>query len=201
MPQASIFGKLARRSWIFVVLAGLLIAAVAAPMAGAHHRPGHGGSGGGAQPGDGLLTIPISGTFEDLLGEGTFEGTYTIQRFVVEDGVLYAVGTLAGTLTDALGGTTDVFERNVQLPVDLGNSTATCDILFLQLGPLDLDLLGLVIHLDQITLEITAEAGPGNLLGNLLCAVAGLLDGGLSLNLVADLLNVIVDLLNELGLG
>ena len=43
------------------------------------------------------------------------------------------------------------------------------------LGPLDPNLLGPVIELDQITLVITAESGPGNLLG----AIAGLLDGGL----------------------
>ena len=47
-------------------------------------------------------------------------------------------------------------------------------------------------------LQITAEQGPGNLLGNLLCAVAGLLDntgtGGLSglLQSVTNLLNHIL---------
>ncbi len=80
-------------------------------------------------------------------------------------------------------------------------ATATCEILDLTLGPLDLNLLGLVVHLDTVHLEITAEQGPGNLLGNLLCAVAGLLDGGLSLNLVADLLNAIIGVLEELGLA
>jgi hypothetical protein len=34
--------------------------------------------------------------------------------------------------------------------------------------PLDLNLLGLAIHLDRILLDITAQSGPGNLLGNLL---------------------------------
>ena len=43
--------------------------------------------------------------------------------------------------------------------------------------PSDLDLLGLQIHLSQVELTIVAEPGPGNLLGNLLCAIAGLLDG------------------------
>jgi hypothetical protein len=31
-------------------------------------------------------------------------------------------------------------------------------VLFLELGPLDLDLLGLVVHLDQVTLDIDAQA-------------------------------------------
>jgi hypothetical protein len=72
---------------------------------------------------------------------------------------------------------------------------ATCDILFLELGPLDLDLLGLVVHLDQIVLDIDAESGPGNLLGNLLCAVVGLLDQGGPLN---NLLNQLINLLNQI---
>lgn len=64
------------------------------------------------------------------------------------------------------------------------------------LGPLHLDLLGLVTDLNQVNLTITAEQGPGNLLGNLLCAVAGLLDGpdvgGGILNGIAALLNRIL---------
>jgi hypothetical protein len=74
----------------------------------------------------------------------------------------------------------------------------TCSILNLTLGPLDLNLLGLVIHLNQVHLTIDAQSGPGNLLGNLLCAVAHLLDGnplGNVLNQIVGLLNRIIDLL------
>src|SRR6185312_1056984 len=53
---------------------------------------------------------------------------------------------------------------------------ASCNILHLVLGPLDLNLLGLAVHLDRVVLDITANSGSGNLLGNLLCAVAHLLD-------------------------
>jgi hypothetical protein len=38
-------------------------------------------------------------------------------------------------------------------------------------------------------LDITAQQGPGNLLGNLLCGVANLLNGGQSLTGLANLLN------------
>jgi hypothetical protein len=65
----------------------------------------------------------------------------------------------------------------VQLPITA--STATCKILHLVLGPLDLDLLGLHVHLNKVVLDITANQGPGELLGNLLCALSHLLDGGL----------------------
>ncbi len=49
-------------------------------------------------------------------------------------------------------------------------------MLDLTLGPLHLDLLGLMVDLNQVRLTINAVSGPGNLLGNLLCAIAGLLD-------------------------
>jgi len=66
--------------------------------------------------------------------------------------------------------------------------------LTLTLGPLHLDLLGLVVDLNQVVLNITAQPGPGNLLGNLLCAVANLLNGG---NL-SNLLTQLVALLNQI---
>ena len=69
---------------------------------------------------------------------------------------------------------------------------ATCEILHLDLGPLSLDLFGLQVDLSRIILDITAESGAGNLLGNLLCAVAGLLDNPSGL---ARLLNRILELL------
>jgi hypothetical protein len=205
MQQTRFFDNLARRTWIFIVLAGLLVAAVAAPIAGAHHRADH--QGGGPQPGDvdGMLTVEITGEIPDV--DGIFDGTFTVQSFRVIDGTLHAVGTLAGTLTDGDGNVIgDIQETGVALPVsgwdvegDVANNV--CEILFLELGPLELDLLGLQVFLDQVTLEIVAEPGPGNLLGNLLCAVVHLLDDGFSLNIIADLLNVIIDILNDLDLG
>ena len=54
----------------------------------------------------------------------------------------------------------------------------SCPILTLDLGPLDLNLLGLRVALNEVNLLIEAIPGAGELLGNLLCAVAGLLDGG-----------------------
>ena len=47
-----------------------------------------------------------------------------------------------------------------------------CRILDLVLGPLDLNLLGLMIHLDRVHLTITAVPG-GGILGDLLCSLAG----------------------------
>jgi hypothetical protein len=47
-----------------------------------------------------------------------------------------------------------------------------------------------------VVLDITAESGPGNLLGNLLCGIAGLLDqGNTPLNQLVNLLNQLLQLL------
>jgi len=61
------------------------------------------------------------------------------------------------------------------------SSAGTTQILHLQLGPVDLNLLGLQVHLDNchngpVTVDITAQSGPGKLLGNLLSGLAHLLD-------------------------
>ena len=142
----------------------------------------------------------------------TFAGQYKVRKFVERGGTLMAVGKLTGDLTTKNGKTKAVSERvkmPVTLPVTAGQSApatssakqvsaASCEILTLVLGPLDLDLLGLVIHLDRVVLTITAEPGSGNLLGNLLCAVAGLLDGASLPNLndiLADLLTAILGIL------
>ena len=142
------------------------------------------------------VAVPVTGTFTDALGgTGTFVGSLDITRFVVRGGQLLAVGTLTGTLTDSLGNVLGEITRVITLPV--GIQQATCEILDLELGPLDLDLLGLLVHLDAINLEITAQQGPGNLLGNLLCAVAGLLDNGANnaLSGIARILNQILGIL------
>jgi hypothetical protein len=47
-----------------------------------------------------------------------------------------------------------------------------CSILDLTLGPLDLNLLGLMVHLDQVHLTITADSD-GGILGQLLCGIGG----------------------------
>ena len=108
----------------------------------------------------------------------------------VRNGQLAAVGTLTGTVTNAAGQTVGAVVRTLTLPVL--NITGTCDILHLELGPIDLDLLGLVVHVDKIVIDIDAQSGPGNLLGNLLCAIAGLLDGGGALSQSVALLNQIL---------
>jgi hypothetical protein len=150
-----------------------------------------------AAPSRGTVDVPISTT------DAT--GTFTISRFAKVNGVLTAIGTFTGSTVNG-----DATATPASAPVTSANghsltgtatsaaaapqAAATCQILDLTLGPLHLDLLGLVVDLNQVHLTITAEQGSGNLLGNLLCAVAGLLDntGAGSVNGVAALLNNIL---------
>jgi hypothetical protein len=137
------------------------------------------------------VSVPVTG----VTSEGdAFVGSYAIRGFDVQDGELVAVATLTGTITDAVTGAVTTVSERVFVPAQ---ATGSCEILDLTLGPLDLDLLGLVIHLDQVHLNITAESGSGNLLGNLLCAVAGLLDNGGALTQIASLLNQILQALTR----
>lgn len=49
-----------------------------------------------------------------------------------------------------------------------------------------------------MVLDITATSGPGNLLGNLLCSIANLLNPGtLPISQVTGLLNILQQLLNN----
>jgi hypothetical protein len=133
--------------------------------------------------------IPVTGTFPG----GTFTGELDLDRFALDQrGNLVAVGVLKGSLArngNGRSGASSVGAMEVapaQVGAILGTivqlitlpvqATGSCEILNLDLGPLDLNLLGLTVNLDEVHLDIAAQPGAGNLLGNLLCAVAGLLD-------------------------
>lgn len=145
--------------------------------------------------------IPVTGT---AANGKQFTGTFTVQRFAQQGGKVVAIGKLTGKL-----GKRSVSKGGVAMPLtnNGGGSgariSATCGILDLTLGPLDLKLLGLRVQLNQVHLQITAESGPGNLLGNLLCSVANLLNQpkALPLEQLVGLLNIVLQLVNTPALG
>jgi hypothetical protein len=153
----------------------------------------------------GKMTARVVGTTAN--GRAVTGKFYPLQ-FSKKDGKIRVRGLINGVVHN-FDGTTSTFSalRTVRVksingvPVTLGKTTAealaVCDILHLVLGPLDLDLLGLQVHLDKIVLDIVANPGPGNLLGNLLCAITGLLDEGPAglLGRITAILNQILDLL------
>jgi hypothetical protein len=167
----------------FVMLIALLSAFVVAPLsASAQAAPG-------GLPVQ-LTNVPLTASGAPA---GTLNGTFTITSFTNQAGQLLANGTVVGTFTNLAGVTTPV-NQAVQVPV--AAASGSCTILDLTLGPINLNLLGLVVQTNQIHLQITAQQGAGNLLGNLLCAVANLLNPGAApLGALAGLLNRILAVL------
>jgi hypothetical protein len=140
------------------------------------------------------LTQNLTGTATGTLGTFTYDLTATITRFANQGGRLVAVGTFSGTVTNTLTGVVTTFTNQAfSVPVTLLQANGSCTILDLTLGPLHLDLLGLVIDLNQVHLTITGQTGPGNLLGNLLCGLANGLNGSQAGGL-ARLLNQLLGL-------
>jgi len=136
-----------------------------------------------------LTSLIPAGTLVN--GQAITSSILNVTSFTNQNGVLNAVGTVTTTLANG----TTLPVQAVTLPVNLLASTGSCQILDLVLGPLNLNLLGLVVTLNQVHLNITAQSGPGNLLGNLLCAVANLLNNGGPLGGLAGLLNNLLRIL------
>src|SRR2546430_661706 len=122
---------------------------------------------------DVFKNVPVTGS---TAAGDTFAGTLDVNRFTSSNGQIFAVGRLTGTLTKADSSTNRLAGRLLRLPLSIEQASTSCRILHLVLGPLNLNLLGLVVHLNRVVLDITAQSGPGNLLGNLLCGIAHLLD-------------------------
>jgi hypothetical protein len=145
----------------------------------------------------------VRGTFGKA---GSVTGNFTPRRFKVNKaGDVVGVGRLVAKLTRGNGNVVGKVTQRAKVPVmkvngaPLGARAAaaavSCRILRLILGPLDLNLLGLRVQLNRVRLRITAIPGPGNLLGNLLCGVAGLLDSGLTPRQLSQILTAISQIL------
>jgi hypothetical protein len=126
---------------------------------------------------------------------GTFTGAVTITSFATNAaGDLLASGSIAGTLANGLtGAVSTTFTNLLVIPAN-----QRCTILNLDLGPIFLNLLGLELVTSPISVDLTAVAGPGNLLGNLLCALVHLLDQNPLGAAVQNLLNQINAILGAL---
>ena len=168
--------------------------------------------------------IPVSGVSDDQ--SVAFNGTMDVIGFTNDAGVLKAIALVSGTAKSLSGATQQITNQINLIPVNIPASgggfggaaptnnlstaapsaaaVASCSILHLDLGPLDLNLLGLVVHLNEVVLDISAQPGNGNLLGNLLCAVSNLLNGINLGNILGNAItNALTNLLNNLltGLG
>lgn len=162
-----------------------------------------------------LTNVPVTGT---LAGGGTFSGTFTATKITIDEATrqLSLTGVLNGTATRIGGDVVNVVDQTFTAPLAVNRPgvasslaqpaayQASCGILHLDLGPLNLNLLGLVVDLNEVILNVSGATGAGNLLGNLLCALTGLLDipGAIAaISHILDSVNAILSGLTVLGVG
>jgi hypothetical protein len=134
-----------------------------------------------------LKQIPVTGTASN--GKA-FTGRMTVTQFITRHGKTFALGTLAALPVTV--------PAAAPTPASgMTRAAVACPVLHLVLGPLNLNLLGLKVSLNQVVLDITAVPGAGNLLGNLLCSVANLLNTQSILGQeLTGLLNIVQQLVN-----
>jgi hypothetical protein len=144
--------------------------------------------------------IPIGAAAKN--GKQLKNGTFTFQKFTRSNGKVFAVGVIRGTFKGR------TVRRAVSIPVrnpTVGSAQTAqvppipgaCNVLNLVLGPINLNLLGLVVRTNRINIRIDAVPGPGNLLGNLLCGLTNALNPGAltgTLTQVQNILNALLAL-------
>jgi len=75
-----------------------------------------------------------------------------------------------------------------------------CQVLHLVLGPLSLNVLGLIVNLNQVVLDLSADPN-GGLLGSLLCSLSGGPTGGTGglSGALNQIIGILTGILNGLG--
>ena len=153
----------------------------------------------------------------------TVTGSFSIQRFArtTEDGVA-AVGTLVLSFVDPASNAARTIVTQVAMSVAKSGGTTppggaadqaqpivgatlqasapaaaeACGTLSLVLEPPNLDQPGLAVQLDQVNVNVTAVQGTAEQMRNLLCEVAGLVEGTAP---PAELVNKLNTLLDVIG--
>ena len=174
------------------------------------------------------LVLPLSGAGS---GGVTFRGTVAVQRFALNKlGEVVAIGAVSGSLSGPAGPIGTSIYLPVAFPVTVRNvltaradrgrihpaslsapdygvrvilaQAETCGVLHLDLGAVNLNLLGVAVTTTPVTIDINGDtAGP---LGNLVCAILNTVNTVVELvNLLNSLLGVVTGLLGGLtgGLG
>lgn len=126
-----------------------------------------------------LSTIPVTGTVN---GGGSFEGLFTIQRFVMQHQSLAATGVLYGTIIDASSHMTTISNQSATLPVAIAG---TCQSLKLSFAAQRLTLDNQRVDLSSTSFRIAAPQGQGKAL----CAAAQAAKANASTSAAATALN------------
>lgn len=82
---------------------------------------------------------------------GTFVGSYRLERCLSQHGQLAAAGVFTGELTDVDGSRIGIGARRVTVVACL---VTTATGLLVQVGPLDVDLLGLVVGMGEVSVDV-----------------------------------------------
>jgi hypothetical protein len=164
------------------------------------------------------VSVPIAGMGSD---GSRFTGTVTVQRFEERAGQVFAIGVVSGSLSGAAGpigtavnvpaaflvqvgpGLSARAGRDRVNPASLSTPNrggrlmlvqqATCGVLHLELGAINLNLLGVVVTTTPVTIDISGDtAGP---LGALVCEILNTLQSVVGL---VGLLNQLLGLLTGL---
>jgi hypothetical protein len=138
----------------------------------------------------------LRGTFTDeSLGQGVFSGTVSVERFGQDRNDVVAVGRLLGVLAASNGDILGPVDQELTLPVS--GISATCQLLRLQLGPVDVPLKEVQLHLEKGVLGITPlDGAPAGELGERLCAAASVIGRTTPPAAVAAVLNEVLGLIN-----
>lgn len=173
------------------------------------------------------LVLPLAGSGSEGV---TFKGAVAVQRFVERDGEVFAIGIVSGSLSGPTGPIGTSVYIPVAFPVHVGDGptaraerrlihpaalsapdygarvilaqASTCGVLHLDLGAVNLNLLGVVVRTTPVTIDINGDTGGP--LGNLVCAVLATVNNVVGLvNLLNSLLGLVTGLLGGLtgGLG
>ena len=105
------------------------------------------------------VDLPVIGTLPD----GT---VFTGQLSGLTPSLVNGVPMLSGLITG-----TGLPAAPTPFTVPIMGVTAACEVLTLDLGPLNLDLLGVIVDLAPVNLLVAAV--PRNIVGALVCAIAG----------------------------
>jgi hypothetical protein len=176
------------------------------------------------QPTPGRLTVPITGIVgasssstpsssavqSVVSASPPLTGSFTIQRFArTTENAVAAVGTLTASFVDPTSAASRTIVTQIamplsrsastpgaQLPVSAATSAQACESLGLVLGGIDIRLLSLPVHLDNVTLDLTVVPGTGERFGTMICALAAQLD---DTSRPADLVTTLNALLDLVG--
>jgi len=104
---------------------------------------------------------------------------FTVTKFIKRHHRLYAVGAAIAQFNPTAENPNNLptkavrrtFTARVLHVRRFASAQKICPVLDLTVGPLDLNLLGLMVHLDKVHLTITADS-QGGLLGQLFCSIA-----------------------------